>query len=83
MTEAFPAVRGSADAGAPEPVPPSSGVESERLRYRVLTGPDDAAFCRRVSDVLDEGYVLHGSPSITNRHGEVLVAQAVVLPPDV
>jgi len=54
----------------------------ERLRYRVFTGPDDASFCRRVSDALEDGYVLHGSPSITSRHGEVLVAQAVVLPAD-
>lgn len=54
----------------------------ERLRYRILTGLDDAAFCRRVSDALDEGYVLHGSPSIATRHGEVLVAQAVVLSTD-
>ncbi|QXC61154.1 DUF1737 domain-containing protein [Aquihabitans sp. G128] len=56
-------------------------LDPARLRYRVLTGPDDAAFCRRVSDALEEGYVLHGSPSITTRHGEVWVAQAVVLGP--
>ncbi len=53
---------------------------AEQLRYRVLTGPDDAEFCRRVSAALDRGYVLHGSPAITTRHGEVLVAQAVVRP---
>ncbi|MCP9991941.1 DUF1737 domain-containing protein [Streptomyces albogriseolus] len=27
--------------------------------YRVLTGPDDSAFCRRVSEALDLGYRLH------------------------
>ncbi|MDG4826971.1 DUF1737 domain-containing protein [Asanoa sp. WMMD1127] len=32
-------------------------------RYRVLTGPDDAAFCRRVSAALDLGYRLHGGPA--------------------
>ncbi|WP_246281651.1 DUF1737 domain-containing protein [Fodinicola acaciae] len=54
---------------------------SERLRYRVLTGPDDAEFCRRVSMALDEGYELHGSPSITHDGTRTIVAQAVVLPP--
>lgn len=33
--------------------------------YRVLTGPGDAKFCRRVSEVLALGYVLYGSPSVT------------------
>jgi hypothetical protein len=54
---------------------------TERLRYRVLTGPDDAEFCRRVSSALDEGYELHGSPAITHDGTQTIVAQAVVLPP--
>ena len=33
--------------------------------YRLLTGPDDAAFCHRVSEALALGYVLYGSPSVT------------------
>ena len=37
----------------------------ERLRYRLLTGPDDRTFCERVSAALADGYELHGSPSIT------------------
>ena len=53
---------------------------SERLRYRVLTGPDDRSFCERVSAALDEGYELHGAPSITCDGARVVVAQAVVLP---
>ena len=53
---------------------------SEKLRYRVLTGPDDSTFCARVSTALDEGYVLYGSPSITWRGDAAHVAQAVVLP---
>ena len=28
--------------------------------YRLLTGPDDASFCRRVSDALALGYRLYG-----------------------
>ena len=50
-----------------------------RLRYRLLTGPDTTAFCERVSEALDEGYVLHGSPAITFDGTVTYVAQAVVL----
>ena len=49
-------------------------------RYRVLTGPDDEAFCRRVSEALDLGYVLHGGPAITVNGEQAIVAQAVVWP---
>jgi hypothetical protein len=47
-------------------------------RYRVLTGPDDDSLCERVSDALDLGYELHGSPAITSHNGVAYVAQAVV-----
>jgi hypothetical protein len=50
------------------------------LRYRLITGPDDAAFCRRVSDLLDDGYELYGGPAITAGEGGAIVAQALVLP---
>ncbi|HWH15247.1 MAG TPA: DUF1737 domain-containing protein [Miltoncostaeaceae bacterium] len=53
---------------------------SGRLRYRVLTGPDDRSFCERVSAALAEGYVLHGGPALTFDGTRVIVAQAVVLP---
>ncbi|MFP5451700.1 MAG: DUF1737 domain-containing protein [Thermoleophilia bacterium] len=52
----------------------------ERPAYRVLTGPDDRAFCERVSAALADGYVLHGAPSVTFDGERVIVAQAVVLP---
>ncbi len=48
--------------------------------YRVLTGPDDDAFCRRVSDALALGYDLHGAPALTHDGARVIVAQAVVWP---
>lgn len=48
------------------------------LRYRLLTGTDDRAFCEKVSQALEEGYELHGSPAITQVAGRVRVAQAVV-----
>lgn len=52
---------------------------AEKLRYRLLTGPDDHAFCERVSAALDDGYELYGSPAATYNGKDVIVAQAVVL----
>ena len=56
--------------GPPDGLPP----------YRVLTGPDDAAFCRRVSEALALGYRLHGGPALTFDGERVIVAQAVLWP---
>jgi hypothetical protein len=64
-------------ATAPSPAVPGA---TERLAYRLFTGPDDRSFCERVSTALAEGYVLHGSPSATYNGSTVIVAQAVVLP---
>ncbi len=68
---------------APAPSPAvhfADGAAEERLAYRLFTGPDDRAFCERVSAALAEGYVLHGNPSATYNGINVIVAQAVVLP---
>ncbi|AXE31382.1 DUF1737 domain-containing protein [Chromobacterium phragmitis] len=48
--------------------------------YRLLTGPDDSAFCKRVSEALELGYRLYGSPAATFNGERVIVAQAVVWP---
>jgi hypothetical protein len=48
--------------------------------YRLLTGPDDAAFCKRVSEALALGYQLYGSPAATFNGQNVVVAQAIVWP---
>lgn len=48
--------------------------------YRLLTGPDDHAFCERVSEALALGYELYGSPSATFNGQDVIVAQAVIWP---
>src|SRR3546814_11896218 len=47
--------------------------------YRLLTGPDDTAFCARVEGLLNRGWQLHGSPSITSVEGRGHVAQAIVM----
>jgi len=59
----------------PESKPPN-GLPA----YRILTGPDDAAFCHRVSDALALGYRLYGSPAATFDGKDVIVAQALVWP---
>ncbi len=48
--------------------------------YRLLTGPDDETFCRRVSEALALGYELHGAPAATFNGERVIVAQALVWP---
>ncbi|HEY8876215.1 MAG TPA: DUF1737 domain-containing protein [Roseateles sp.] len=48
--------------------------------YRLLTGPDDASFCHRVSEALALGYLLYGSPAATFNGERVIVAQALVWP---
>jgi hypothetical protein len=53
--------------------------EPARLRYRLLTGTDDRAFCEKVSAALEDGYRLHGDPSVTFDGRRVVTAQAVVL----
>ncbi|MEX1827387.1 DUF1737 domain-containing protein [Luteibacter sp. CQ10] len=58
----------------------SSSPPNDLPRYRLLTGKDDATFCHRVSEALDLGYRLHGSPAATFNGRDVIVAQALVLP---
>jgi hypothetical protein len=53
--------------------------EPARLRYRLLTGTDDRAFCEKVSAALEDGYRLHGDPAVTFDGERVVTAQAVVL----
>ncbi|RAK62126.1 DUF1737 domain-containing protein [Phenylobacterium kunshanense] len=48
--------------------------------YRYLTGPDDSAFCHRVTAALNAGWSLHGSPSLTYdpESKRVICGQAIV-----
>ena len=48
--------------------------------YRVLTGPDDASFCRRVSEAIALGYRLHEGPAVTFNGEQVMLAQALLWP---
>jgi hypothetical protein len=48
--------------------------------YRFLTGPDDASFCHRVTAALNNGWELHGSPtlSVNSQTGQAIAGQAIV-----
>ena len=70
---AKPAAKSSAEVSAPV------ATDAPRKRYRMLTGIDDSAFCQKVSDALDDGYELYGSPTMTTKGANVYVGQAVVL----
>src|SRR5579864_6053306 len=93
---AGPAVSGIADilinrrrswskrlAVAPEAVAQAAGMDAppdDKPIYRLLTGKDDRAFCDRVSEALDQGWRLYGSPSLAwdEEHGYMKAVQAVV-----
>ena len=68
------------EAPAGVTLPSRQATSEDKLAYRLITGPDNRAFCERISDALAEGYVLHGSPTAAFNGRDVIVAQAVVLP---
>ena len=49
------------------------------IAYRLLTGPDDASFCHKVTEALAKGWELHGSPAYAHdpASGTMRCAQAV------
>ncbi len=55
---------------------------SSKQAYRFITGKDDAEFCKRVAQALEDGYQLYGNPCHTYNDKEQMMfcAQAVVLP---
>jgi hypothetical protein len=46
--------------------------------YRFITGPDDETFCKRVSESLNNGWKLHGSPALTYDGTTPIAGQAMV-----
>jgi hypothetical protein len=47
--------------------------------YRFLTGPDDSAFCHKVTAALNKGWLLHGAPTYAHdpASGTMRCGQAV------
>ena len=48
--------------------------------YRLLSGPDDETFCHRVTEALNKGWSLYGSPGVTYdvEKKQIICAQAVI-----
>ncbi len=48
--------------------------------YRYLTGPDDAAFCERVTEALNKGWSLYGDPTLAfdSERKRLICGQAIV-----
>lgn len=46
--------------------------------YRFVTGPDDEKFCLRVSESLNNGWELYGSPTLTFNGNTPIAGQALV-----
>lgn len=46
--------------------------------YSFLTGPDDEAFCKRVTERLNNGWHLYGNPCLTFDGKTTIAGQAVV-----
>jgi hypothetical protein len=63
---------------APKPAKPAKVVIDTTKRYKFLSGIDDSNFCQRVSDHLDAGYELAGSPTMVVKGSTVYVGQAIV-----
>lgn len=40
-------------------------LNKKKVLYRYLTGPDDTHFCQRVTEALNDGWTLYGSPCLT------------------
>lgn len=55
-------------------------MPKETTLYRYITGPDDAAFCHRISELLSRGWVLYGDPTLTYdaKAERVICGQAII-----
>ena len=67
-----------ASKSAPKAAKPAKVVIDTTKRYKFLSGIDDSNFCQRVSDHLDAGYELAGSPTMVVKGSTVYVGQAIV-----
>ena len=75
---AKPAAKPAAPKAAAKPAPAKAVISTEK-RYKFLSGIDDSNFCQKVSDHLDAGYELYGSPTMVVKGNQVYVGQAVTL----
>jgi hypothetical protein len=60
---------------------PAKAVISTEKLYKMLTGLDNGDFCQKVTDHIEAGYTLHGSPTMTVKGNQIWVGQAVTRKP--
>ncbi|AFM32289.1 MULTISPECIES: DUF1737 domain-containing protein [Stutzerimonas stutzeri subgroup] len=46
--------------------------------YRFVTGPDDVLFCMRITESLNNGWELHGGPTLTFDGKTPIAGQALI-----
>jgi hypothetical protein len=46
--------------------------------YRFVTGPDDVTFCMRVTESLNNGWELNGSPTVAFDGKVIIAGQALI-----
>jgi hypothetical protein len=83
-------VRAAAKPAAKKPVakkavakvaaPAKAVINTEKL-YKMLTGLDNGDFCQKVTDHIEAGYQLHGSPTMVVKGNQIWVGQAVTRKP--
>lgn len=47
-------------------------------QYKFITGPDDSKFCARITEFLNQGWKLYGSPTMTFDGKTVIAGQAII-----
>lgn len=47
-------------------------------QYKFITGPDDSKFCARITEFLNNGWKLYGSPTMTYDGKTVIAGQAII-----
>ena len=58
----------------------ASNENKTMILYRYLTGPDDSAFCHKVTAALNKGWLLQGHPTLTfdAAQGRTICGQAII-----
>jgi hypothetical protein len=52
--------------------------ESLMTQYKFITGPDDSKFCARITEFLNQGWKLYGSPTMSFDGKSIIAGQAIV-----
>lgn len=68
------------EARRPTGTPSTGSTAVSPPRYKLVTGPNDAEFERKVNQALQEGFQLQGPPSVAYDGNQVIVAQVLLAP---